>query len=95
MKLAPLLLLLCGCAFNRPHFRETVTSTNGTVTVRELTVPTWALWPATASLDRQRASLGRTFSLGQSGLEQDGGGSTNALETLKALDAILGKVLGK
>lgn len=85
------LCLLMGCAYNRPYFREMVTTSNGVVTVRELAVPTWAIWPATTSLDKQRASLGKTFSLGTTGLEQESGG-TNIVEALKAIDSILGRI---
>lgn len=96
MKTTLLLLvaLLAGvsCAYNRPHFTETVINpTNGVTTVRTLIVPTWVLWPAVSSLDKQRVSLGRTFSVGTSGLEQDSGG-TNMVEALRAIDSILGKV---
>ena len=79
-----------GCAVNRPEFLERTTGTNGLVTERRLTVATWSLWPASTDLAKQRASLGKTMTLGTSDLGQDGGG-TNMVEALRALDSILGK----
>jgi hypothetical protein len=84
-------LTCAGCAFNRPHLTETIISPDGTKTVRELIVPSWVLWPATSSLEKQRVSLGKTFSVGTSGLEQESGG-TNVVEALRAIDSILGKI---
>ena len=83
---------LCGCAFNRPNYTETIwNATNGTTTMRRLIVPTWALWPATSELGKQRVSVGKTISVGTSQLEQDSGG-TNMVEALRAIDSILGKI---
>lgn len=84
-------LFSAGCTVNRPHFTETTTGTNGVITTRTLSVPTFAVWPATTALDKQRASLGKTFTLGTEGLREDGGG-TNVVEALRALDSILGRV---
>lgn len=90
--LAILAALACaGCAVNRPEFVERTTGTNGVVIERRLVVPSWTLWPATQSIASQRASLGRTFTLGTTDADQSGGG-TNIVETLKALDSILGKL---
>lgn len=90
--LLPFLCVLCGCAFNAPKFNETiaVTATNGvtTTTTRTLRVPSFALWPATTTIDKQRASLGKTFSLGTTGINEDGGG-TNMVEALKALSELV------
>lgn len=83
--------LFAGCAVNRPEFVEKTTSTNGVVMERRLVVSTWTLWPATSEIGKQRASLGRTFSLGQTEVEQSGGG-TNVVEALKAIDSILGRL---
>jgi hypothetical protein len=80
-----------GCAVNRPEFLERTTGTNGVTSERRLTVSTWSLWPASTDLAKQKASLGKTFTLGTSELGQDSGG-TNVVETLRALDSILGKV---
>lgn len=84
-------LAFAGCAVNRPEFIERTTATNGVVTERRLVVPSWTLWPATQSIASQRASLGRTFTLGTTDVDQSGGG-TNLVEALKALDSILGKL---
>lgn len=84
-------LAFAGCAVNRPEFVERTTGTNGIVTERRLVVPSWTLWPATQSIASQRASLGRTFTLGTTDADQSGGG-TNLVEALKALDSILGKL---
>jgi len=84
-------LAFAGCAVNRPEFIERTTATNGVVIERRLVVPSWSLWPASQSIASQRASLGKTFSLGTTEATQDGGG-TNLVEALKALDSILGKL---
>jgi hypothetical protein len=86
--LIALALSMSGCAYNRPSFREQSTATNGVVTVRELSVPTWALWPATSSLSHQKASLSnKSFTLGTSELQQEGQ-STNAVEALREMRRI-------
>lgn len=84
-------LLFAGCAVNRPEFRESTVNADGSYTERRLIVPTWSLWPASTDLAKQRASLGKTMTLGTSDLGQEGGG-TNMVEALRALDSILGKV---
>ena len=84
-------LILCGCVVNRPVVYERTYDINGLTSERELRINSFALWPATQSLDKQRVSLGKTFSVGQSGMEQEGGG-TNIIEALRAIDSILGKV---
>jgi hypothetical protein len=85
-------IALTGCAFNRPNYYETTYNpTNGVTTVKRLSVPTWALWPATSSLEKQRVSVGKTMSVGTGNLEQDSG-STNLVEALKAIDSILSKL---
>ena len=91
LAIATLACLATGCAINRPVLTETVTGTNGVITTRQLKVTTFLVWPATQSIERQRASLGKTISVGQSGIEQEGGG-TNVVEALKSIDSILGKV---
>lgn len=83
---------LTGCAMNNPKFISETHSTNGVVEIRKLSVPTFAIWPATTDLAKQRATLGqKSFSLGTDGLKEESGG-TNMVEALKALDSILGKV---
>ena len=90
--LAASLCLLTGCAVNRPVLTERITSTNGVVTERTLRMSSFVLWPATSSLDKQRASIGKTMSAGTSGLELEGGG-TNVVEALRELNALVGKVV--
>jgi hypothetical protein len=85
------LCLLTGCAVNRPVLTERTIGTNGVVTERTLKMTSFVVWPATSSLDRQRASIGKTMSAGTQGLEESGGG-TNVVEALRALDSILGKI---
>ena len=87
----PLVALFSSCAYNRPLFTESIVSTNGTITTRNLSVRTFALWPATTQVEKQKATLGKTFSLGTTGLNEDSGG-TNVVEALKAIDSILGKI---
>lgn len=86
---------LCGCALNRPYMRETseTTSTNGVVTKTERLskATTIGLWPGTATVEKQRTSLGKTMSIGQQDIESNGGG-TNMVESLRALDSIVGKL---
>lgn len=84
-------LLFTGCASNRAEFRERTTATNGVTTERTLAVNTRTAWPATSEIGKQRASLGKTFSLGQSELSQEGGG-TNVTDALRSLDSILSKI---
>lgn len=80
--------ILAGCAYNRPLFSEQVVTTNGIITKRSLSVRTFALWPATTQLEKQRASLGKTMSLGTTGLSEDSGG-TNIAATIEALTKLL------
>lgn len=90
--LVPLVLLLtAGCAYNRPVMRMETRATNGVVSLTETSVRTFALWPATSTVDAQKVANGKTQTVGTTGLEQQGGG-TNLVEALKALDSILGKI---
>jgi hypothetical protein len=84
-------LVLVGCAVNRPDFRETTIAADGSSTERRLSVSTWSLWPASTDLAKQRASLGKTMTLGTSDLGQESNG-TNVVETLRALDSILSRI---
>jgi hypothetical protein len=95
-----LILLLCiplvGCAFNRPHLRETIVrsgiGTNEVITTtRDMWLTGYAIWPATQQMEKQKATLGKTFSVGTTGLDQEGGG-TNMVEALRTIDSILGKI---
>lgn len=85
--------VLTGCAVNRPQFiHETYDPQTGLIIERRrLVVPSIVTWPATQSIEKQKASLGKTFSLGQTAMEQESGG-TNVVEALKAIDSILGKI---
>lgn len=82
-------LLVGGCSVNRVAFADKDQGGK----VRELHATTWALWPATTELAKQRvtSSPTRGFSVGTDGLREETGG-TNMVEALKALDSILGKV---
>ena len=99
MKSYLLLLLLpivfiVGCAYSRPHLVETITNpTNGITTRRELWLPGYALWPASQTIERQRASIGKTLSAGLTEANQDSGG-TNMVEALRSLDSILKTISG-
>lgn len=87
-----ILLCLAGCAFNGPTFRETSSVRDGeTNTVRELRVRSFALWPATQDMAKQKASMGKTWSLGIEGLREDGGG-TNMVGALRELNQMLDKI---
>jgi hypothetical protein len=85
------LCLLTGCALNRPLLTETIVTTNGVITTRSLRMSSFVLWPATTSLDKQRASIGKTLSAGTTGLEESSGG-TNLVDVLRVLDSMLGKI---
>jgi hypothetical protein len=75
-------LFLAGCSLSRPVITETTTATNGAAVSRSLRVTQFALWPATATVAKQKATLGKTFAFGSEGMELDGG-STNLAETLR------------
>jgi hypothetical protein len=49
---------------------------------------TYALWPASQTIDKQRGSLGKTFSVGTLGMNEQTGG-TNVVEVLKQIDSII------
>jgi hypothetical protein len=84
-------LLTAGCAYNRPTMRTETRGTNGTVTLSETSARTFALWPATSTVERQKLSNGKTQSIGTDGIDQQGGG-TNLVEALRSIDSILGKL---
>lgn len=84
-------LLLSGCALNHPKFTLETTTKDGTTEKRTLSINTFALWPATTDLAKQKASLtSKTFSLGTEGLKEDGGG-TNVVEFIKELNKLFPK----
>ena len=88
---AILLLVLCGCAVNRVTLRTEETGTNGVTTVRITRSSTWALWPATSDLHKQRVTNLRGHGVGTEELHQETGG-TNVVAALHALDSILSKI---
>ena len=91
LSLLILALLSSACVVSRPLAIETTVGTNGVQVTRRLSLTTVAIWPATTTVEKQRASLGKTLSLGQVNLSEDTGG-TNVVEALRAIDSILGKV---
>lgn len=78
--------LFTGCALSNPKFSERTEThlTNGVVVVNERTlrIPQGSVWPATQSVEKQKATLGKTFSFGSSGLDQETT-STNATEMIR------------
>lgn len=85
-------VLLTGCTINNPKFYSETRSTNGTVEIRRLSIPTVALWPATTDLAKQKAGLSaKSFSLGTEGLREETG-STNVVEALRSIDSILSRI---
>jgi len=74
---------------------ERTFDTNGLiVTERRLTMRSYVVWPASSSLETQRASLGKTLSVGTAGLGQEGGG-TNVVAALREINSILDKLSPK
>ena len=72
-----------GCAFNKVES----SSTQGT-NITTIKVRTYAFWPATSTLDKQKISAGKTLSVGTEGLVQEGGG-TNIANTISALTDLI------
>lgn len=94
MKALPLIssLVLCaGCVISRPFATETITGTNGVITVKTLKLTTLAIWPATSTVEKQSALIGGVMRLGQTGADLQTGG-TNVVEALKAIDSIISKI---
>ena len=94
MKTLLLLLVvacLSGCVISRPYIKETTTTPDGSIIVREMRLTSFAIWPASQSVDKQRASVGKTWSLGAAGIDQESGG-TNVVDALRAIDSILSKL---
>lgn len=77
-----------GCAVNRPVLTETTTTTNGVTTTKSLRMTSFALWPATTTIDKQRGSVGKTLSVGTEGAELETS-NTNAAATLRELRLLL------
>ncbi len=71
-KLIPLLtILLCGCAVVTQKATTTTTDTNGVVTVTSATSRILAVGDAKSTVDRVRASAGKTSSVGLSGVDNN------------------------
>ena len=80
-----------GCALNRPYIRESITATNGVVTERTMKATTLALWPATTEVAKQRLTAGKTLGIGSEGVSETAGATTNDVQILNGIRAILGK----
>ena len=91
LALAALLLSFCGCARMSQTLTTTTTATNGAVEIRESRVTGFALFDSKNTFDALRVSNGKTHSIGLKGVDQEAT-STNAVEALRAIDSILGKV---
>lgn len=83
-----LAIIATGCAVNRPVLNETVTTTNGIITTKSLRMTSFAIWPATTTVDKQRGSVGKTLSVGTEGAELETS-NTNAAATLRELRLLL------
>lgn len=99
--LAALLFVCCliaftGCAGARPyaHERVTVTDTNGvtTTTDRTMKTTTWNLWPSKSEIERQTVSAGKSWKIGQEGIDTETTGGTNGVQALREINSILSKV---
>lgn len=99
LMLLPLSLLFPGCAVSNPQFLERTETrqTNGVVVVSEksLRIPQISTWPATQTIEKQKATLGKTsFSFGSQGLEQETT-STNAVDFIRAAGEGFGAGVGR
>lgn len=86
--------LSSGCAFNRPYVMDSteITSVEGVVTkTRKIAKGTTiTLWPADASVHKQKGSAGKTsISFGTDELTQEATGGTNGVESLRYLSEII------
>lgn len=79
-----LLLFCCGCVVSRSHLTETLPDG----TVRDLQLNNYATIFTTQTIEKQRASIGKTLSAGNIMLDQQANG-TNLVEALKAIRDIL------
>lgn len=86
--LIALAFIATGCAVNRPVLNETITTTNGITTTKSLRMTSFAIWPATTTVDKQRGSVGKTLSVGTEGAELETS-NTNAATTLRELRLFL------
>ena len=87
-----------GCMINKPyayHVTEEY-STEGKLIKRDeqkVAIPSIASWPSNQEIAKQRASLGKTLSLGSSSVDQEGA-TTNLTENLKGLTELLKAIRG-
>ncbi len=88
MLIALAFLAMTGCAVNSPVLTETIGTTNGIVTTKSLRMTSFAVWPATTTVDKQRGSVGKTLSVGTEGAELETS-NTNAAATLRELRLLL------
>jgi len=83
------IVVISGCAVTRQVATSTETNqTNGVVTVHVARSTTYSLWDASASVDKVRASSGKTASVGATGADTLAS-STNLALNLAALSALL------
>lgn len=106
MKKITLLVLVAsqlnlGCVIHRPKMEETTTRTEGsgtntvtTVQDRKLKLTSIALWPGKQSAEGAKMSLGKTMSVGVTGLEQESSGGTNSIRQLEAATSLLRAATG-
>lgn len=99
--LLALLFICCviafsGCSVARPyaHERITTTDTNGVVTVNDRTMKTTtaSLWPSKSEIEKQTVSAGRSWRIGQEGIDVETTGGTNGVAALREINSILSKV---
>jgi ABC-type molybdate transport system substrate-binding protein len=76
---------LCGCAFNRQYATTTSTNpTNGLVSVTVARSTTVAVGDTKTSIEKARASAGKTSSVGASGVNEETT-STNAVDLISTI----------
>lgn len=99
--LSALLFICCviaclGCSVARPyaHERTTITDANGvqTVTDRTMKTTTASLWPSKSEIDKQTVNAGKSWKIGQEGIDAETTGGTNGVQALREINSILSKV---
>ena len=82
-----------GCAMNHPKITAVTYYPDGRKEERTIDVRSYAIWPATTEVAKQKATLTPKLGLTTgSDLIHEDSTSTNSLEALKAIDSILGKI---
>jgi uncharacterized lipoprotein YajG len=85
------LAMLSACATSHQHVESTVTDPKtGLVTHNETDSVNRSFWDSRNSVDKVRASNGKTQSIGLAGVGEESTG-TNVVEGLKYLDSIVSK----